>query len=247
MDNKEFKNKNILITGGSKGIGYGLVESFLKRGGNVYTFSRKKNGALNELQETYSENLYLHLIDATSSSYTTTLLEWLKDLKSVDILINNVGDALQRSSFENSSLELWRNSFEVNFFSTLGTIKALLPKLKNSQNSKIINISSIAGRSSGAGDSMHYGVSKAALDSLTKGLATELGSYNIRCLSIAPSAIDTDFQKRLSSKERVQQIVDGTPLGRIGCVDDIVEPVLFFCSDKASYISGNVIYITGGR
>ena len=244
----DFSGKNVVITGGTKGIGRSIVRSFVSLNANVFTTYRQEDKSVKTIKNECDNNLELKRLDATTSDAAIDLFNWLNSrVNKIDVLINNVGDALKRSSFKNSNVALWKSCFAVNFFSTVDHCHKLFPLLNSANSSVIINVSSIAGKTSGAGDSLHYGVSKAALDYFTKGLAKEWGKYNIRVNGVAPSAIDTGFQKRLSSDKRIKKIIEQTPLGRIGTSGEVASVVVFLSSNLASYISGETVMITGGR
>lgn len=244
----DFSNKNIIVTGGTKGIGKAIVRSFISLNAKVFTTYRHEDDSVDTIKSECRGNLELLKLDATSQGASKKLFNWLKErIDQIDVLINNVGDALRRSPFKDSDMALWQDCFKVNLFSAVDNCHKLFPLLKSANGSVIVNVSSIAAKTSGAGDSLHYGVSKAALDCFTKGLAKEWGKYGIRVVGVGPSAIDTEFQKRLSSYERLQKIIKQTPLGRIGTVEEVASLIIFLSSQLASYISGEVIMITGGR
>ena len=244
----DFTGKNVVVTGGTKGIGRSIVRSFISLNAKVFTTYRKEDKSVQTIKNECDSDLELKRLDATSSGSASDLFNWLNNrVSNIDVLINNVGDALKRSSFKNSDVALWQSCFAVNFFSTVDHCHKLFPLLNSANGSVIINVSSIAGKTSGAGDSLHYGVSKAALDCFTKGLAKEWGKYNIRVNGVAPNAIDTEFQRRLSSDKRIKNIIEQTPLSRIGTTDEVASVVVFLSSNLASYISGETVMITGGR
>tara|TARA_B100001250_G_scaffold393015_1_gene395360 strand:- start:1219 stop:1941 length:723 start_codon:yes stop_codon:yes gene_type:complete len=238
------KIKNILITGGSRGIGRELVKFFAKKKFNVF-YTYKKNSNLKQINNPYS-NIYPIKCNMENQSNIKKLIKIIKKKKlKLNILINNAGDVFQRSKFSNSSDELWRKSINLNLLSSVYLTKGLLPQIVKSKHSVIINISSISARIGGGGDSMHYGVAKAGLNAFTIGLAKEL--KNIRVIGIAPSIIDTDFQRKHSTKKRISKIIKQTPLGRIGNVEDVRNLVDFLVSNRSSYLSGEIIYLSGGR
>ncbi|NQU59384.1 MAG: SDR family oxidoreductase [Rhodospirillales bacterium] len=243
---------NVLVTGGSKGIGHACVHAFARLGASVSFTYRSDDASVQDtlkIGEETDGKVYAVQADGTEPDSYKGLLGAVEKNHSgqLDILVNNVGDAISRSSFEDSTDELWLKSFDINLFSAIRATKTFLPLLKKSPNASIINVSSIAGTTTGAGDSLHYGVAKAALDTFTVGLAREMKGCNVRVAGVAPSAIDTDFQTRLSSKERVQKIIDQTPAGRIGTAEEVAEAIVFLASDKASFTSGSVLMMTGGR
>ncbi len=243
------KNKTILVTGGSKGIGRSICIDFLKNGENVVFTYRKKDNfsvSLENIQLTYGGSILGVRCDSEKMGDLIKLKKTFKrKFKNLDVLINNVGDAIQRSKFENSTDKLWQRTLNVNLISTIRTSKIFLDLLKKTKNSCIINIGSIAGKNPSSGDSLHYAVAKSALKNFTKGLAFELKNIRVNC--IAPSIIETNFQTRLSSKKRLIRIIKTTPLKRIGKPDDVSNMVTFISSSKASYINGQIIYISGGR
>ena len=240
--------KIILITGGSRGIGQGIVQRFISENTKVYLTYRKQNKFIKELQKKKSNRNEITLIkcDFLNDSFIKKINQVIKKEKKIDLLINNVGDAIKRSKFIISEDSLWEKSIKLNLLNPIKLTKKLLPQLNKSKKSVIINISSIASRTGGGGDSLHYAVSKAGLNIFTKGLAKEM-KKNVRVVGIAPSAIKTDFQKKYSSSRRIDKMIKETPLKRIGLVKEVVDLVIFLSSENASYISGETFFITGGR
>ncbi|MFL2883477.1 MAG: SDR family NAD(P)-dependent oxidoreductase [Pelagibacteraceae bacterium] len=247
--NQTFKNQIVLVVGGSKGIGRSISTKFAERGAKVYFTSRKKDRFFKSLKsEKFSSGGQTHGIISSlrSESQINTLLKKIKKKdKHVNILINNVGDAIKRTSFVSSSDELWLQTINTNLLITIRTTRLFLKLFKKTTKKSIVNIGSVAGRSGGEGDSLHYGTSKAALHVFSTGLAKELKNTRVNC--VAPSIIDTNFQKRLSSKKRLKKIIASTPAKRIGTPDEVANVVTFLSSKEASYINGEVVVISGGR
>ena len=248
-DLNEFRDKTVLVTGGSKGIGRSICIDFAKLGANVFFTYRKKDKSYHTLTSLkfYGEKNIIGIRNSsTKEKFIYKIMKKIKKKnKKINILVNNIGDALKRSTFVKSNDKLWIDSFVINFLSAVRTTRAFLKTFKKNKNSSIINIGSIAGKSGGSKDSLHYGSSKAALHIFTKGLAKEIKGVRVNC--VAPSAIDTNFQKRLSSKKRLKKIIENTPLKRIGTSNEVAKLVIFLASNKASYINGEVIFISGGR
>jgi len=251
QDAFNFSGRTALVTGGSKGIGRSVVMGLAQLGAQVVYTCRKQDDSARSLQTWAQEagynvsNLICDSLDP--HAYPSFFSRFQTISSALDILVNNVGDVLRRSSFLDSDDQLWQDTLNINLLSTVRMTKAMLPLLIQSDHAVIINVSSIAAKSSGAPDSLHYGVSKAALDTLTIGLAKELGEKGIRVVGVGPSAIDTDFQTRHSSESRLQKVVAQTPLGRIGLPDEVANTILFLASSAANYISGDTVMITGGR
>ena len=254
--------KVIFITGGSRGIGLAIGRKFAKEGNKVYfTYLKSKKSYFNKFAYFQSKNVIPIKCDMRNPKQIKLLLKKLHKEKKIDVLVNNVGDVIARSSFHKSSIDLWDKTINLNLMSAVRTTHALLPLLLkatpkdasgNMYDTKIpvvINISSIASRAGGSGDSLHYGVAKAALNIFTSGLAREFKRYDfgIRVVGIAPSIVDTDFQKRNSTKKRINKIIDLTPMRRMASAEEIANYAFFVASEKASYLSGDTIFVTGGR
>ena len=236
----------VLITGGSRGIGLKTASLFLKAGSKVYiTYLHSKRGYFKKMKIFRNKNIIPIKCDMKNIKHINKIQKILNKEKKIDVLVNNVGDAVRRSSFQDSDDKLWTESININLMSAVRTTRVLLNLLKKSNSGVVINVSSIASRIGGGGDSLHYGVAKGAMNVFTIGLAREL--KKIRVVGIAPSAVNTSFQKRHSSKERIQKIIDGTPMGRIATPEEIAELIYFTCSNKTSYVSGDTIFVTGGR
>ena len=241
MNNIKLNQNIVLITGGSAGIGLATVKKFIKSGSKVYITHLKKL----KRKKFKNKNFIPIQCDMTNLKDIHKLKKILEKEKKIDILVNNVGDAVRRSTFQNSDDKLWQDSIGINLMSAVRTTHVLLKLILKSKKGVIVNISSVASRIGGGGDSLHYGVAKAAMNTFTTGLAREL--KNVRVLGVAPSIVDTDFQKRHSTKKRIKKIIAATPVGRIASAEEIAEIIYFFSSTKASYVSGDTIFVTGGR
>ena len=242
MQNK----KIIVVTGGSKGIGNEIIKKFINDDVKIFFTYRKKNTFVSKIKKSKLTQIIPIKCDMSKLENLKIIKSIISKEKKIDVLINNVGDVKKRSSFIKSSDQLWVDNLTINLMSAVSLTRLLLKKLNKSENSVIINISSIASKTGGGGDSLHYGVSKGALNVFTKGLAKEL-SKNIRVIGIAPSAINTSFQKKYSSNTRIKNIIKQTPMKRLGLSSEIAELIYFICSNKTSYISGETIFVTGGR
>ncbi len=234
--------KNVLITGGSRGIGRALVEAFSKSGYNVaFTYNKSENEAIslaNELSvlavkaDSRNENEVISAVEAVR-----------RELGGVDILINNAGIS-SFSLFTDISLSEWNDTFAVNVGGAFLYSKAVLPDMISKKWGRIINISSIWGLV-GSSCEVHYSASKAALIGLTRALAKELGPSNITVNAIAPGLIETDMNKSLSDTDK-EAFANDTPVGRAGKPAEIASAALFLASDEASFITGDVLNVSGG-
>lgn len=234
-------NKVAIVSGGSRGIGASIVETLASSGFDVvlnYRFSANK---ANDIASKFS-NVVTFQADVSDHAQVKSLVDFtISKFGRIDLLVNNAG-----IDFINTLSDTSDSDFDTvlrnNLYSAFYLSKEVSPYMINAKSGLIINISSIWGIV-GASCEMAYSVSKAGLDAMTKSLAKELGPSNIRVNSIAPGIIDTDMNSFLS-KDELCEIVNDIPLERIGLPSDVADTVLFL--DKNSYITGQVIQVTGG-
>ena len=211
----DFKDKVVIVTGGTRGIGLETVKSFYKNNAVVILFGSKKESVDKTILELRKENI---------------------------VLINNVGVSDKRKLEDISSLD-FSNIMNTNINSMFNMSKAVVPYMKKQHSGVILNASSmvsIYGQPSG----VPYPASKSAVNGLTKSLARELAPYNIRVNAVAPGIIKTDMLKDISD-DIIKPLIDNIPLGRIGLPSDIANAYLFLASDMASYITGVILQVDG--
>ena len=241
------EGKNILITGGSRGIGKSIVKILIKNGANVgFTYSSSE-GAANKISRelnTDSTKCISYKSDASLLDECENLVEsFLNDFETIDVLINNAG-----ITKDNLLMRMNEQDFdkviEVNLKSVFNMTKATQRVFLKNRNGSIINMSSVVGVKGNAGQS-NYAASKAGIIGFSKSIAIELGSRNIRCNVIAPGFIRTEMTDNLS-----ESIIDGwtqnIPLNRPGESNDVANLCLFLASDLSTYITGQVINVDGG-
>lgn len=244
---KELKNKTAIVTGGSKGIGKGIVEKLAESGCNVaftYLSSEESATEIEKLSDKYSVKIKKYQSDASDFDQSTELIEnILNDFDSYDILINNAGitkDNLLLRMDEDS----WKKVIDINLNSCFNLTKCAIREFMKKKEGVIINISSIVGIKGNAGQS-NYSASKAGINGFTKSIALELGSRNIRCNAIAPGFIETDMTSKGDGK-LLESWVESIPLKRAGHVEDIANLCVYLASEKGSYITGQIIKVDGG-
>lgn len=216
------KNKTVVVVGGSTGIGKGIVDSFKKLGARVESISRSNCDIIKKKDIDF----------------------YFSDIHKVDILINNAAINYCKP-IENISLNEWDEVINTNLTSYFYIIKKCIPLM--SKGSKIINVSSIAGRSKSLVSGVHYTSSKAGLIGLTRQLAQELGPKGININCVCPSQTLTPMLERSMTKKQLEELSSNIPLRRIANIDEIVNPILFLCSEGASYIHGACLDINGGQ
>ncbi len=235
-------SKTVLITGGSRGIGACLVKCFTNEGYNVaftYLSSRKEAENLATGCHAFAICADASNSDAVNYAIETTIEKFGK----IDVLVNNAGID-EFSLLTDITDEKWHRMLDTNLSSAFYASRAALKDMIKRQDGVIINVSSMWGEV-GASCEVHYSASKAGLIGLTKALAKEVGPSNIRVNCISPGVIDTDMNKCLS-KEDIEQLKSDTPLGKIGKCEDVCNAILFLASDKASFITGQVLGVNGG-
>ena len=241
------KGKNILITGGSRGIGKSIVQVLIKNGANVgFTYSSSEDAANKISKELSSDSIkcIAYKSDASQLNECEKLVEcFLNDFETIDVLINNAG-----ITKDNLLMRMNEQDFdkviEINLKSVFNMTKATQRVFLKNRNGSIINMSSVVGVKGNAGQS-NYAASKAGIIGFSKSIALELGSRNIRCNVIAPGFIRTEMTDNLS-----ESIIDGwtqnIPLKRPGESNDVANLCLFLASDLSNYITGQVINVDGG-
>jgi len=239
-------NRNILVTGGSKGIGKSIVEKFAENGDNViFTyFTSKENAEKIEKDILDKGNSATAMFcDVRNRSHVQHVVDYVYDnFETIDVLVNNAGIS-QYKLFTDINDEEWDDVINVNLNGAYNFSKNVLPKMIEMKRGKIINISSIWGIT-GASCEVAYSTSKAALIGFTKSLAKEVAPSNIQINSVAPGVIDTDMND--FSESDLKAIIDEIPMMRMGMRKEIASTVFFLAGEDSNYITGQVISPNGG-
>ena len=244
---KLLEGKNVIITGGSRGIGKGIVELFVSNGANVAFTYRSSDKEAKELQKEVAVHdcmIRSYRSDASNLGEAMSVAQnVIDDFGSIDVLVNNAGITkdvlLMRMSEED-----FDNVMNINMKSVFNMTKAVSAFMLKAKQGSIINMSSVVGVKGNAGQS-NYAASKAAINGFTKSIALELGSRNIRCNAIAPGFIETEMTAELG-EEIVKQWRNQIPLKRGGSSLDVANTTLFLASDLSAYVTGQVINVCGG-
>ena len=234
--------KVTLITGAARGIGLATAKIFSRIGYRVLMLDRDRP-ALIEATSKLSES-YPLVFDVSDPKLGEELVEKVRDeFGQLDCLINNAGVATF-NPIEKTSHQAWREIMSTNLDGPFYLSQALTPLLKKTRGT-IVNIASISGLR-GSTLRVAYGTSKAALIQLTKQQAVELGEYGIRVNAVAPGPVRTKLAMAVHTQEIINTYHDHIPLNRYGTEDELGEVIYFLCSEKASYITGQVISVDGG-
>lgn len=238
-------NKVIIVTGASKGIGKEISKELAKKGNTIIANYNKSEKEIKELQQELEEQnikIDIYKADVSKREEAANLVKYtIQKYGKIDVLINNAGIS-QIKEFTQITDEDWKNMINTNLNSVFYMSQEACHNMIHNKKGCIINISSIWGIT-GASCEVHYSVSKAGVDALTKALAKELGPSNIRVNSIAPGIINTEMNAHLSEEEK-QNIEEEIPLEKIGKAIDIERCVEWLIKDE--YTTGQVISINGG-
>ena len=244
---KLLEDKNILITGASRGIGNGIAVTLASHGANIFfTYVNSKDSAiaLEEKIQKYGVKVRSYKSDASSFNESQKLVEnIINDFDRIDVLINNAG-----ITKDNLLLRMSEDDFDkvisVNLKSVFNMTKAIQRFFLKQRSGVFIHISSVVGIKGNAGQS-NYAASKSGIIGFSKSLAQELGSRNIRSNVIAPGFIETEMTNKLDEK-----IIDGwiksIPLRRGGKTEDVANSCVFLSSELSTYITGQVLQVDGG-
>lgn len=241
-------NKNVLITGGTRGIGEAISREFAKKGYNLiinYVNSKEKAEKLkNELEEKYNINVLTVQADLADEKAIKNMVDKAIDkFSKIDVLVNNAGIIIDKE-FEEKTIEDWKQTLNINLIAPFILTKLIGKEMVKNKSGAIINISSINGINTYHPSSVDYDASKSGLISLTFDSAVEFSPY-VRVNCIAPGWVDTEMNKDLSEdyvKEEIEKIL----VRRFGRPEEIAKVATFLASDDASFINSTVIKVAGG-
>jgi len=242
------KGKNVLITGTNRGIGTAILKECAVNGASIWAHSRKETPEfLNLLEETskkYNVKIRPVYFDMTDKDAMKKAVMEIRSSKlPIDALINNAG-MMHNASFQMSSEKSLRDVFEVNFFATFLLTQYIANLMVRQKQGSIVTISSMGALDGNPGKAV-YGASKAALITMSRVIANELGPQGVRSNCIAPGVIETDILQTMPESE-VLKAKDLTPMKRLGLPEEVASTAVFLISDKSSFINGQVIRVDGG-
>ncbi|MDB4837458.1 3-oxoacyl-ACP reductase FabG [Marinomonas sp.] len=249
--NHKLAGKNILITAGAQGIGEAITKHFIDSGANVAIHYFSSADTANSLIE-YSNQKGMKAIaisgDLTKEEDANRLVEQtVKQLGSLDILINNAGSLVDRKLLNEMETDFWHKVMDINLTSMMFVTRAASPHLANNDNSSIVNLASLAGRKGGHPGSLAYSTSKGAILTLTRALSAELGPQGIRVNAVAPGLIlGTSFHNTHTTKESADATTVSIPIQRAGNADDVARAVAYLASEYDGFITGATLDINGG-
>ena len=243
--------KVALVTGASSGIGAAIAEDLATEGASVtVNYLRNQAGAaeVGKRIEAAGQVALLVQADVRRRDEVARLFrEHLARFGVVDILVNNAGDMVKRIPTVETPETVWRDAIDLNLSSAFFCCQEAVGPMVSRAWGRIVNISSVGARTGGGPGSIPYHAAKAALMTLTKGLAKEVAAHNITVNTVAPGIVDTAFHDRHTQPEqRLEWIRTLIPMQRAGLPTDIAKAVAFLASNEASYITGATLDVNGG-
>jgi 3-oxoacyl-[acyl-carrier protein] reductase len=242
-----FESQHVIVTGGTRGIGAGIVESFLHKGATVIaTYSGNDEAARNfkEKNAAFGNKLILKKFNVSNTQEVEAFFsEYEKEFPSLEILINNAGirrDSIIPSMTEND----WDAVIDTNLKGTFNMTRSAVLQMMKNRYGRIVNMSSVGGKLGLPGQA-NYAASKAGQIALSLSVSKEVAKRNITINNVCPGFIDTELLKDLP-EEQVKEYKTQVPMKRFGKVEEVAYAVLFFASKEASYITGSTLDIAGG-
>ena len=239
----DLKDKNIIVTGASGGIGNSIVKKLCERGANILASGTK----LEKLEKLKSENKNIKILKFDISEIEK-IDQFIEDASSelggnLDCLINNAGITQDNLAIR-MSVEEWKKVIDINLTSTFLMSKSAIKKMLKNKSGKIINITSVVGHTGNLGQA-NYTASKAGITAMSKSLAIEYAKKNININCISPGFIKTAMTDKIDEKFK-EIIISKIPSARLGEPEDIANAVLFLASDQSNYINGETLHVNGG-
>lgn len=233
---------NILITGGSRGIGAACVRAFCAQGHRVVFFYCNSEAVAQQLAS--ETGAYAVRADVSDAAHVAAAVEEATQrLGNLDVLVNNAGISQIKLFTDLTDLD-WKRMLDTNLSGAFYVTRAVAKGMIAQQSGRIINIGSMWGKV-GASCEVHYSAAKAGLRGMTMALAKELGPSNITVNCVEPGVIETDMNAVLDTQTR-QMLCDETPLCRMGRPEEVADAVLFLASDRAAFITGQILGVDGG-
>lgn len=248
----DLKNKVVLVTGASTGIGAATAKGFAANGARVMVhYNASKAEAEAVVAEIIAGGGEAALVQGDISDRSVPariVADTVKHFGRIDVLINNAGGMLGRKWLGEMDDAHYDRVMDLNVWSVVAFMREVAPLMKAQGGGNIINVSSIAARHGGGGGSVLYASAKGFVSTFTKGMAKELIGANIRVNAVSPGTITTPFHERYSTAEQLEAGRKTIPQGRLGIAEDCVGTFLFLASDALSgYLVGQVIEVNGGQ
>ena len=238
----DFKNKKILVTGATGGIGGALIKKFNSLGGTILATGTNTE-KLNQIKKNYP-NIKVKKFDISEHSRIEEFIENATlELRGLDIIINNAGKALDNLSLRMKDDE-WKKVIDINLTSTFLLTKYSIKQMLRNKFGRVVNITSVVGHTGNVGQT-NYAASKAGIIGMSKSFAIEYAKKNITINCVSPGFIVSDMTMNIAEKVKMY-LTSRIPMGKLGTGEDVSNCVAFLSSEQASYITGETIHVNGG-
>ncbi len=240
-----------LVTGASRGIGAATAEALARNGvaRMLIHYGSYHEGGERTLAAVRGHGAEAELLsaDLSGDAGIQSLISALGDRgAAIDILINNAGSLMERRTLADFTPALFDRVMNLNVKSAYFLAQALAPHMIEQRRGVIVNLSSISARTGGGPGATIYSAAKAAVSTMTKGLALELAPLGVRVNAVSPGTVDNHFHEQFSSRERLEKIRESTPARSLGTNEEVADAIVFLCSDAARFIHGQTIEVNGG-
>ena len=246
----DFSGQVVVVTGGAKGIGRGAVDGFADARAKVYVVDLDEasgGAAAKGIRDRGGQATFL-ACDVTDAASVASAFERIDaEARRIDVLVNCAGGFWKQLSVEATPEDEWDRVVDLNLKSVFLCARSVIPIFKRQQSGRMVNVGSIAGVTFLAGTSPPYAAAKAAVHSLTRTLADELGPHGVSVNAIAPGTTASERVVAVRTPEQMAAIGKSTPLGRVGEIADMVGWILFLAAPESGYLTGQTLSINGGK
>lgn len=236
----DFAGQVVVVTGAAGGIGRAVCDAFAQNGASPVNWDRLPGNL-----DTPGAPRHFAVDITQPDSIRAALAGTLAEYGRIDYLVNNAGFAGSTKPLDEYDPLEWQRIIEVNLLGTYQVSRLVVPTMRLAGNGRIVNIASLAGKE-GTPNASAYSAAKAGVISMTKSLGKELARTGILVNGIAPAAIETPLLAQMSP-DHVQTMIDRSPMGRLGTVDEVAHLALWLCSDSCSFSTGAIFDLSGGR
>ena len=245
-----FQGKTLFITGAASGLGRSAALIFAREGANVICTDIDAEGAervANQVKQQGAKAMSFGADVGSRQAVKVAIAKGLDEFGDIHFQFNSAGAAMRRSTFLEIDDDLFEKTYDVNVRGTFYCMQEILPHMLERGDGVIVNVASMAAKRGGPGTSVHYASAKGAVNTMTMGVAREFASRGIRCLSISPGPVATNFAAASDTPQAlIDKFASDVPMGRIGEADEFGELVLFMCSDACTFMTADTVYVNGG-
>jgi len=245
-----FRGKTLMVTGAASGLGRAAATTFAREGANIVCADIDTSGGTETVamvERAGGQAIFVETDVVSRTSVEAAVAAAIDAFGGIDFQFNSAGAVFKRAPFLEIDDDLYTRTMDLNVKGVFHGMQAVLPHMLQRRAGVIVNVASMAHKRGGPGTSVIYAASKAAVLTMSLGVAREFADRGIRCLSISPGAVNTPFQSsEQTDPSMLASSLAGIPLGRICEPEEIGELVLFLCSDACPFMTADTVYVSGG-